>query len=75
VGLVRAADPVRKRGFSRGFALIMIVAVVLALIYANAGKITGAVPQAEPALNAYVGAVDQARLWLDAKLSQYLPKP
>mgnify|MGYP001028236261 CR=1 FL=1 len=74
VGPARADEPAQKRGFSRGFALILIVAVVLALVYVNAGKISDAVPQVESALNAYVGTIDQARLWLDAKLSQYLPK-
>lgn len=75
VGAVHIDDPVRKRGFSRGFALILIVAVVMALVYVNAGKISDTVPQTETALNGYVSTIDQARLWLDTKLSQYLPKP
>jgi len=75
VGPVRATEPSQKRGFSRGFALILIVTVILAFVYIKAGAISDAVPQVNPVLNAYVGTVDQARLWLDAKLSQYLPKP
>lgn len=65
----------RKGGFTRGFALIVILGVLLALVYINAPKISNAVPQAEPVLSSYVSMVDQARLWLDAQLSAFAPKP
>jgi predicted Zn finger-like uncharacterized protein len=65
----------KKGGFTRGFALIVILGVVLALVYINAPKITNAVPQVEPAMSSYVSMVDQARVWLDAQLSTFAPKP
>ncbi|MCA0929915.1 zinc-ribbon domain-containing protein [Ruegeria profundi] len=56
-------------GFMRGFALMLIVGVILLLVYGNAQQISEAVPQAEPILNPYVSLVDQARLWLEAQTS------
>ena len=37
-------------------------------------QLTEAVPALGPALDAYVAAVDSGRLWLDSKLSGYVPK-
>ncbi len=63
-----AAAPARKSGgFLRGFALIVIIGVILFLIYGNANQISEAVPQADPVLKSYVSLVDQARLWLEAQ--------
>lgn len=60
--------PARKSGgFLRGFALIVIIGVILFLIYGNATQISEAVPQADPVLKSYVSMVDQARLWLEAQ--------
>lgn len=74
VGPVAEAAPRKKSGFARGFMIAVILGMVLWLAYANAPKIAQSVPQAEPALTAYVGAVDKARLWLDTKLGQYVPR-
>ena len=60
--------PVRKSGgFLRGFALVVIVGIILFLIYGNANQISEAVPQADPVLQSYVSIVDQARIWLEAQ--------
>ncbi|WP_319546132.1 zinc-ribbon domain-containing protein [Ruegeria conchae] len=60
--------PTRKSGgFLRGFALILIIGVILFLIYGNASQISEAVPQADPVLKSYVSMVDQARLWLESQ--------
>ncbi|WP_170762230.1 zinc-ribbon domain-containing protein [Ruegeria lacuscaerulensis] len=56
-------------GFLRGFALIVIIGIVLLLIYGNAQQISEAVPQADPILDSYVSIVDQARVWLEAQTS------
>ncbi|WP_170385763.1 zinc-ribbon domain-containing protein [Ruegeria atlantica] len=56
-------------GFMRGFALILIVGVILLLVYGNAQRISDAVPQAEPILSTYVSLVDQARIWLETQTS------
>ncbi len=61
-------EPAKRQssGFLRGFALIVIIAVVLMLIYGNASQISEAVPQAEPVLGAYVSMIDQVRIWLES---------
>jgi predicted Zn finger-like uncharacterized protein len=68
--MTEAEVPVRKSGgFVRGFALMLIIGVVLYLIYGNAQQISEAVPQADPVLNSYVSLVDQARIWLETQAS------
>lgn len=71
-----AAEPATqaRSGFTRGFLLAVIFALALLLVYINAARLSQAVPQLAPVLDAYVGVVDQARLWLDARLSSYLTK-
>jgi predicted Zn finger-like uncharacterized protein len=76
VGPIRAAKAQRKKGgFARGFALIVLVGVILAMVYSNAANISKSVPQAEPALTAYVSMVNQARVWLDAQIGSLVSKP
>ena len=65
--------PRRKSGFSRGFALVILLALALVLTYTNAPQIANTLPQADPYLSSYVASVDQARLWLDAKVSGLQP--
>ena len=66
--------PRKKGGFSRGFMVAVILGLAALVLYMNAGRLAQGVPQAEPALTAYVGAVDQARLWLDAQLGALVPR-
>lgn len=61
--------PRKSGGFLRGFALIVIIGIVLVLIYGNAQKISEAVPQADPVLKPYVSLVDQARVWIETQTS------
>lgn len=56
----------RKSSFARGFSLSLIAALVMVMVYDNAGLIAEKVPQADSALSSYVSWVDQIRLWLDA---------
>lgn len=65
----------QRSGFARGFALIVILGGLLAAIYINAPSIAKAVPQADPVLSSYVAFVDQARVWMDAKIGSFVPKP
>lgn len=75
VSTVRAEPRAAKRGgFVRGFSLVLILGVILALVYINAAKISQSVPQVDPALASYVTLVDQARLWLDTQINQVLPR-
>ena len=73
-----------KRGFGRGFALVILLAVILAGIYIMAPKITQSVPAAGPVVSNYVAFVDKGRDalgmrvkgildWLDAKASNSVP--
>ncbi|WP_037316701.1 zinc-ribbon domain-containing protein [Ruegeria halocynthiae] len=65
-----AAEPAAvkpRSGFLRGFALIVIIGIILLLVYSNAQQISDAVPQADPMLNSYVSLVDQARVWLETQ--------
>ena len=70
-----------KRGFRRGFLMVLVLFVILALIYAYAPRIAQSAPQLDPFLSGYVTWVDGLRLtldgwiqsglrWLDAKASQ-----
>lgn len=64
---VAATAPRKSGGFLRGFALIIVIGIILFLVYSNATQISEAVPQADPVLKSYVSFVDQARLWLEAQ--------
>ena len=70
-----------QSGFKRGFALVIILAALLLVIYIFAAQISSAVPQLQPLLSKYVSTINQARvsldsavqsvlLWLEAKASQ-----
>lgn len=67
-------QPKRRSGFARGFGLVMLVAVILLLIYANSGQIAQAMPQAAPALSAYVDLVNSGRIWLDSVIAGVTPQ-
>jgi len=72
-----ASGPKSKRrsgGFTRGIAIAVLIAVALTLVYSNAPNISAALPQADPALNAYVAFVDNARIWLDQMMGRLTPQ-
>lgn len=60
----------RSAGFRTGFATMLVVAVLVGVIYMLAPRISVWVPAAAPAMEAYVAAIDDARLWLDRLLQQ-----
>lgn len=59
-----------RSGFRRGFILAVVVFAVLALVYSYAPRIVDALPQAEPALSAYVDAVNDLRVWVDGLMQK-----
>lgn len=63
-----------RGGFMRGFSVALLLGAILVLIYANAPRIAQTLPQADPALSAYVAMIDQARYWLDAQLGDFVAK-
>lgn len=62
-----AAEAPRRSGFSRGFALMLLLAVILVSLYAYAPRIAAAVPQLKAPLATYVQTVETGRTWLDGK--------
>ncbi|MBR9891050.1 hypothetical protein GYB14_05095 [bacterium] len=65
---VEEEDEAETRGFSRGFRLVIAVAVVAVALYLLAPTIAEMVPGSTPILDAYVGQIDTARLWLDGQV-------
>lgn len=63
----------RRSGFARGFSVSLLVVVLAGLVYANAPLIAQALPQADPAVTAYVVFVDGLRGQLDALVRPLLP--
>ncbi|MFM7323760.1 MAG: hypothetical protein ACKO4L_02340 [Nodosilinea sp.] len=62
------------RGFRLGFALVLVVAAALGLVYVNAARIIAELPAAEPVIAPYAAAVDEGRLWLDAQLQRLIDR-
>lgn len=69
-----ADPPVKRGGFGRGFSLIILLGVVLVVLYLNASQISSSVPALSGVLDAYVVQVDKLRIWLDARLSGFIPQ-
>ncbi|MGR3805435.1 zinc-ribbon domain-containing protein [Marinibacterium profundimaris] len=65
------AEAPRRNGFSRGFATMLILAVLLVLLYANAPMLSQKVPVLDAFLNGLVNGVDRVRLWLDAQVKSF----
>lgn len=62
-------EPVEGRGgFRSGFLLMLIISAGLWLAYAMAPRIVAQIPASAPAMEAYVAAVDRARVGVDAAL-------
>lgn len=59
-----------RHGFRSGFALVLLLAVIVVALYVMAPKLAQQIPAAAPALKAYVAAIDSARLALDGVLQK-----
>ncbi len=68
------AEP-KRRGFQRGFSLVVLVSAIALAIYVFAPEIVAALPQSEPYLTGYVAFVNDMRIQLaqgiDAALVQF----
>lgn len=60
--------PRPRSGFRSGFALILFLAVVLVVAYVAAPRISEQFPASASAMDSYVVAVDQGRVWLDGMM-------
>ena len=57
-----------RSGFRSGFALMILIAVVGAVLYIMAPQISQQIPGAADTMSAYVAAVDAGRIWLDGMI-------
>ncbi|MDX5358954.1 MAG: zinc-ribbon domain-containing protein [Rhodobacterales bacterium] len=71
-GAIAAAPDAGRSGFRLGFGLVILLAVLAWLLYAQAPRLIAAAPQAEPALRAYVATIDKGRVALDGLMQQAL---
>ncbi|SLN54069.1 zinc-ribbon domain-containing protein [Pseudooctadecabacter jejudonensis] len=62
----------KSGGFRRGFVFIVALFLIALAVYVFAPQISAALPQVEPMLTAYVEWVNGLRLWLDAKVSEFV---
>lgn len=60
-----ASAPASGSGFRNGFALSLLVAAVGVAAYVMEPRISEQIPAVAGTMKAYVGVVDDARLWLD----------
>lgn len=67
---VDAPETLRRRrsGFRMGFSTAVLVAAALLLLYVLAPAIAARAPATAPAMEAFVGAIDSFRNWLDTAL-------
>jgi len=64
-GVAEAARKNSRRGFRMGFGMMVIIALVLALLYAQGPRLAAEVPAVSGPVTSYVAAVDDGRRWLD----------
>lgn len=65
---VTPAQNTRPRGFSRGFSITPLIAMILLALYVFAPAIIDAMPGLAPVMEAYISAVDALRIALDAQV-------
>ena len=59
-------DAMRRRGFRRGFVLVLVLMVLIVLPYVYAQQITELMPELGGYMSTYVAVIDQLRLSLEA---------
>lgn len=62
----------KRRGFRRGFLLMVLIFAVLVVVYVQAEPMKAALPGAADAIQSYVDTVNQARIWLDTTVRSLL---
>lgn len=61
-------EVVKRRGFRRGFFVVLLLIAILIAPYFFADQIVASLPQLQDVMASYVAAVDQLRVWLDAQV-------
>lgn len=64
----------RSRGFRLGFAIVLVLATFALLAYSQASVLVERFPQAAPAMESYVDAVNSARFRLDDLVNRIMVK-
>lgn len=62
----------RRRGFRRGFSIMLLLTTALILGYVYAPVISAKIPELASSMSLYVENVNTARLWLDTQMSAVL---
>lgn len=62
--------PRKQLGFGFGFGVVVLLFLVAMLVYLTAPAIALSAPALEPALQAYVGAINALRDWLDVSMQR-----
>lgn len=70
--MVPPDDAQGRKGFRRGFFLMLVIIAILAALYVQAEAVKAAVPAVSGALDSYVAAIDSARLWFDDTVRGFL---
>lgn len=65
-------DTQKRRGFRRGFFLMLLIFGLLVALYLGADVVKRTLPGAADAIDSYVATVNQARVWLDATVRSLL---
>lgn len=63
------AEAQERRGFRKGFFLVLLLVAILITPYFFADQITENLPQTRPFMAQYVLTIDQARVWLDGQFA------
>ncbi|MEQ9694230.1 zinc-ribbon domain-containing protein [Shimia sp. SDUM112013] len=66
------AERKRRSGFRLGFSLMLLLAVAGILVYLYNQQITASVPQAAPYVESYMDGVNDARVWLDTRITEMM---
>jgi predicted Zn finger-like uncharacterized protein len=65
---LETGKPASNSGFRSGFSLMLLLAVVLVATYLAAPRIAEHLPATKGAMESYVVAVDNGRIWLDGAM-------
>lgn len=63
------AEAQERKGFRRGFFIVLLLIALLLLPYFFADQIVANLPQTQPYMASYVLMVDQVRVWLDTQFA------
>lgn len=72
---VEPDETLGRRGFARGFFLVLLLVAILLALYVFSDEIRAAVPALDAPIAAYVNWVDGIRLWLNQSTESWFQSP